>query len=65
MNFCVYPYTPFSGSLSVKESFQGKRYDSKEGVIRTQLLAKGNWTYSRYSNPAFLRNGDLYIYVET
>jgi hypothetical protein len=65
VNFCVYPYTPFSGALTVKEAFQGKRYDSDDGIIRTQLLSPGNWTYSRYSNPGFLRDGSLYVYIET
>jgi hypothetical protein len=51
--------------MTVKESFNGKKFDSAEGIIRTQILANSNWTYSRYSNPAFLRDGSLYVYVET
>jgi hypothetical protein len=28
-------------------------------------LANGNWTYSRYTNPDFSRDGTLYIYIES
>lgn len=65
VNFCVYPYTPFSGAMTISEVASSKRFDNIAGVIRTQILQRGNWTYSRYSDPGFSRDGSLYVYVET
>lgn len=61
---CFYAYTPFSARLTTSEAALGKRFDIKDGYVKTQVISGNDYIYARYKNTDFNKDGTIQFYVE-